>query len=273
MGDYGTGTLNIVGGGAVAATGVSISTSQSRLTIDVGNGSRLSVTGGTITNYGTVQIRAGRGPRQAQPLRPFPPPRWSGSGTYQTIGGTWNASSHVFTVSDAVVGAAGHAGGGRPEPKAADLDYRCRRRHVSRREFFGDHKPFDNWSNRLACKHHRLIFARKPVERRRVGLERLDVFERQLHGRQSRLSLAVHCGGYSHNNFDVWDYNGNAWTALAANDLAFDGSYANFTAYALNGYSYAVTGVAAAARRRQRGRQGGHQRSDHRADELSARPG
>ncbi len=57
------------------------------------------------------------------------------------------------------------------------------------------------------------------------------------------LSLSI-AGGYSHNDFDVWDYNGNAWTALAANDLAFDGSFASFTAYAINGCSYAVTGVA-----------------------------
>ena len=57
------------------------------------------------------------------------------------------------------------------------------------------------------------------------------------------LSLSV-AGGYSHDDFDVWGYNGNAWTALAASDLAFDGSFANFTAYALNGDSYAVTGVA-----------------------------
>ena len=57
------------------------------------------------------------------------------------------------------------------------------------------------------------------------------------------LSLSV-AGGYSHDDFDVWGYNGNAWTALATNDFAFDGSFASFTAYALNGYSYAVTGVA-----------------------------
>ena len=48
------------------------------------------------------------------------------------------------------------------------------------------------------------------------------------------LSLSI-AGGYSHDDFDVWGYNGNAWTALAASDLAFDGSFANFTAYALNG--------------------------------------
>ena len=57
------------------------------------------------------------------------------------------------------------------------------------------------------------------------------------------LLLSV-AGGYSHDDFDVWDYNGNAWTALPVSDLAFDGSYANFTAYALNGWSYAVSGVA-----------------------------
>ena len=107
VGNSGTGTLTIAGGGAVAATGFSIYNSQSLLAIDVGNGSRLTVTGGTITNDATVRILAGARPAAGTTFTPISAATWSGSGTYQAIGGTWNASSHVFTVSDAVAGTAG----------------------------------------------------------------------------------------------------------------------------------------------------------------------
>ena len=41
--------------------------------------------------------------------KPISAKTWSGSGTYQALGGTWNKTSHVFTVSTVKSGVSGKA--------------------------------------------------------------------------------------------------------------------------------------------------------------------
>ena len=244
MGDSGTGTLNITGGGTVAATGVSIYNSQSLLAIDVGNGSRLTVTGGTITNNATVRILAGARPAAGATFTPISAATWSGSGTYQTIGGTWNASSHVFTVSDVVAGAAGTPVAIDPSKEQRVLITDAGAGTSVGASFLATTSPSTIGLTALPTSSTAL----SSLASRLSGGESVlsgwtFLTANYTSGDPVYLSLSIG-GGYSHDDFDVWGYNGNAWTALAANDLAFDGSFASFTAYALNGYSYAVTGVA-----------------------------
>jgi len=109
VGYYGNGTLNITGGGAVAATSVYVS-SLSLLAIDVGNGSQLAVNNGTgaITYDGAVRILAGANAASGIAYTPITATSWSGGGTCQPIGGTWNATVHSFTASVVQSGTSGN---------------------------------------------------------------------------------------------------------------------------------------------------------------------
>ena len=49
----------------------------------------------------------GWGQGRARPSCLSPPAQWGGTGSLQAIGGTWNSTSHVFTVSDVQSGTSG----------------------------------------------------------------------------------------------------------------------------------------------------------------------
>ena len=116
-------------------------------------------------------------------------------------------------------------------------------------------------------------------------------------GSRAYLSLAVPATvGFYPGGLDVWNYVGG-WSPFSADDLTYDGTFASFTVTSFG--SFAVTGVAVmpgdanrdgqvdindltivltnfgrtgragrGLHRRRSDRQGGHQRSDHRAGEL-----
>ena len=107
VGDLGIGMLSVTGGGAVSASLGVLIYSQSLLSIDVGNGSVVTVHNGkgTVTNNGGVRAMAGTG-AAAGTYTPISAGNWSGSGGYQGLGGTWNAD-HTFTVSPIQYGNSG----------------------------------------------------------------------------------------------------------------------------------------------------------------------
>ncbi len=112
VGSQGSGTLSISGGGTVAATGVSVGNSPSLLAIDVGRGSSLVAAAGTggIVNNGSIRILAGAGvPADGTQYSPISASTWSGIGTYQPVGGTWDATNHKFTASSVNPGTSGSA--------------------------------------------------------------------------------------------------------------------------------------------------------------------
>ena len=110
VGRKGSGTLSISGGGSVTATTTAIS-STSLLAIDVGRGSSLVVSnGGTLSNSGVIRFLAGAGvPADGIAYSPISATTWSGTGTYQAIGGTWSSTSHTFTASGVTAGTSGLA--------------------------------------------------------------------------------------------------------------------------------------------------------------------
>ncbi len=115
IGNYGSGTLSVSGGGSLTPTNpggtttVSIS-GTSLLSIDTGRGSSMAIAGGTgtFTNNGTIRILAGAGaPADGVQYSPILAGSWGGTGTYQAIGGTWNSTSHKFTASSITLGTSG----------------------------------------------------------------------------------------------------------------------------------------------------------------------
>jgi len=104
------GTLMIADGGLVSAANVSIRCTG-RVAIDVGTGSKLRVGGGTgtLTNHGRVRVLAGAAVPAGAQFAPIAAGTWSDSGIWhwQTIGGSWDGASHVFTVSEHVAARAG----------------------------------------------------------------------------------------------------------------------------------------------------------------------
>ena len=103
-GDYRYGALSITGGAAVTAASLSLGT----VAIDVGRGSSLVLGGGSGAidpNGGTVRLLAGAGVAAGGADAPISAGTWGAS--YQALGGTWNAATHQFTVSQVASGTAG----------------------------------------------------------------------------------------------------------------------------------------------------------------------
>jgi T5SS/PEP-CTERM-associated repeat protein len=269
VGTSGAGTLNIRGGGSVTAASVSVN-SSSIVAVDVGYGSTFNVSG-TITNGGKVQILAGAGLTDGSQYSPIAATTWSGSGTYQAIGGTWDANSHVFTVSPALAGVSG-------APVAIDLAQK-------QRVLVGDGQSGETVGVSLLAKSG--ASTSLSLTASVVGGDRLTDLQGLLDPGQSvveawdlvstgsgfsssdpvYLSLAVG-HGYSPSDLSVWRFEGAAWKRYSALDLTCNDRYASFTSTGLSTYAVVVpepsvlvllvggagAGILTVVRRRQGGR-------------------
>jgi T5SS/PEP-CTERM-associated repeat protein len=235
-----SGTANITGGGAVTATSASVY-GQSFLAIDVGRGSSLAVGSTGITNNGTVRILAAAGVAAGSTHTPISAGKWTGSGTYQAVGGTWNASTHQFTASDVQTGASG-------TPIAIDLGQK-QRVLVS-----------DSQTGRSIGAS----FLAKPTSAPLTLLasvmddDTLTTLENLLSPGQLVLGdwsfttagaytpgdpayLSFRIGaGYSSDELEVWRFDGALWGPYASTDLTYDGAYVSFTATDLRGFAVTV---------------------------------
>ena len=108
VGNSGSGSLNIRGGGAVYATAASVNTT-SVLSINVGPGSSLWVGGGsgTLTNNGTVRVVAGAAPAQAVIRIPRFRPPGPAAAVSSRSAEPGTAAANQFTVSTALTGTPG----------------------------------------------------------------------------------------------------------------------------------------------------------------------
>ena len=81
---------------------------QSLLLMDVGHANSLTVGGGsgTIANNGTVRLFAGPSVVPGT-YSPVSAAAWTGNGTCQALGGSWNPTTGQFTASPIVTGTAG----------------------------------------------------------------------------------------------------------------------------------------------------------------------
>jgi T5SS/PEP-CTERM-associated repeat protein len=231
----GTGTLSITGGGKVPASYAAIS-STSLLAIDVGRGSSLAVS--NISNNGTVRILAGAGvpfdSSGSVTYSPITATNWSGVGTYQPVGGTWDSANRKFTVSDVVSGTSGSpisldlaavqralvtyggpdekhwAVGASFPPAASQADITFTATALAD-VTFGAQEVFGAWT--FATTDYD-VSASNPIY----------------------LSFDVGAG-HSAEDLRVWHYDGSDWTPYSAFDLTYDGTYASFTVTGLSGYA------------------------------------
>jgi T5SS/PEP-CTERM-associated repeat protein len=242
LGQQTYGTLNISGGGAVETGSVSVSAS-SAIGIDVGKGNALALTD-TLTNNGTIRLAAGAGASAGQPYSPITATTWTGTGTYQALGGTWNNTTHQFTVSNVLSGPAG-------TQLTIDLEN-------EQRVLFSDDPSRTGWSVGASFLSSTTS---KPlsVTATTIGGSTFTALQSLLGPQQSILGgwefafasgytegdpayLSFGIGsGYSRNGLEVWHFDGSTWTPFSADDLTYDGTYASFTVTGFSGY--AVTTV------------------------------
>ena len=191
-----------------------------------------------IANNGTIRVIAGAGVPAGTAYSPISAAIWGGTGTYQAIGGTLNASSHQFTASAVAMGTSG-------SPVSINL-------LSQQRVLVSDTST--GWSVGVS-------FLAKPASTpltltaTTMGSNTLNSLNGLLAPSQSILSgwnfstdssytpgdpayLSFGIGsGYSSDGLEVWHYDGTTWTEFAANDLTYDGNYASFTVTGFSGYA------------------------------------
>jgi T5SS/PEP-CTERM-associated repeat protein len=246
VGTSGIATLSITGGGVVAANSVSVN-GVSLVAVDVGRGSSLTIAGGTgtFTNNGKLRLLAGAGIPVNDSIMylPIAAKTWSGSGTCQPIGGTWNATSHKFTASSVASGVSG---------STVPLELSSVQRAI-----FDDNGPGGtNWevgaSFVAAGSMTNISFTATAMSDATFG-----TLDGQLSPTEAILSGWMFSGngytvsssnpvylsfnvGANHpaNNVEVWHYDdASGWAKYGAFDLTYDGTYASFTATGLGGYA------------------------------------
>jgi T5SS/PEP-CTERM-associated repeat protein len=246
VGNSGNGILSISDGALVSAKTVSCN-SASLLSIDVGNGSLLNVNNGsgTLTNNGTVRILAGAKPTAGASFSPISAGTWTGTGTYQPLGGMWDAINHLFTASAVQSGAAG-------SPVTVDLA-------SIQRIIVNDTGPGGTgWavgaSFAPTTSSNPLSLTATPID---AGLQ-ADL-KSQLTPNQAivngwtfsiptgynpgdpaylSFSLGSAYAGCSGDDLQVWYYDtSSGWASYNAFDLSCDGQFANFTVSGFGGYA------------------------------------
>ena len=235
------GMLSISGGGAATANYAAIHPA-SLLAIDVGRGSSLAVGSGagTIANNGTLRILAGAGVPAGNTYSPISAGTWTGSGTYQALGGTWNAGSHRFTASDVQTGASG-------APVTIDL--------AQKQRILVSDGP-TGWAlggSFLATSSSTLTLSAATIGGGTLTALNplLDAGETVLSGWTLSATTGYTTGNPAYLSFgvgaaqflddlQVWQYSGGSWAKYAATDLTYDRTYASLTVTDLG--VYAVTG-------------------------------
>jgi T5SS/PEP-CTERM-associated repeat protein len=245
VGSSGTATANICGGGTIVASSVAIN-GYSLLSIDVGRDSVLSTidgsSAGAISNSGKIRILAGAGVAAGATYTPIVSGAWSGTGTYQDVGGTLNTTTHVFTVSNVLAGSAA---------SAVLFD-----RSAVQRVLIADHATGGTgWSVGAsflrATSSSTMTFTASTM-----GAATLASLKSSLDANQwvscgwnfsaagytpspaTPVYLSFNVGsGKSLDAIEIWHYSGSVWSEYAASDLTYDGAYASFTASGFSGYA------------------------------------
>jgi T5SS/PEP-CTERM-associated repeat protein len=253
-GSSSSGTLSITGGGSVTAWDATISTCG-LVSIDVGRGSLLAVgRNSTLTNNGRIRLLAGAGVPEDNSLKysPISAYTWSGTGLYQAIGGTWNATNHQFTASSITSGTSG-------SPVSLDLA-------SVQRALITYHGPDDvKWtvgaSLAAASSTSNATLTATAISDSILDSLKLTAGDSQDVLGGWTFSTTGYTVSYSdpvYLSFDVgtdslveqlhvWHYDGSTWTRFATMDLTYDGKYASFTATGLSGYAVTVPEPTAAA--------------------------
>jgi len=215
------------------------------LAIDVGRGSSLVIDNGTgrLVNAGVVRVLAGAGAVARQQYTPIYAGVWSDyGGSYQAVGGTWDSTNHVFTVSDVKTGSAG-------TPVSIDLDNEQRvlvSDSVTGWAVGGSFlasstsKPLNLTVTTIGGTTLSSLQGLLGAQQAVLGGWEFAFASGYTAGDPAYLSFGIG-SGYSRGGLEIWHYDGSSWTPFGANDLTYDGTYASFTVTGFSGY--AVTTV------------------------------
>jgi T5SS/PEP-CTERM-associated repeat protein len=244
IGASGSGRLAIREGGTVTASAVSVN-SQSLLTLDVGHGSSLGVGAGTgtITNAGKIRFLTGLQPTAGGQFSPIAAATWSGTGIYQAVGGTWNTTTHVFTVSDTLPGVSG-------TPIAVDLSQQQRvlvQENAINRAIGASFLSKTGTGSTLNFTAATLTDADLPSLQALLqpGESVLNAWNLSADGTgyvatdPIYLSLSVP-SDLSRHDVEIWKLTGTTWSPFTADDLTTADGYASFTITGLSGYAVTV---------------------------------
>lgn len=223
------GTLTIADSGKATTELVSIS-SGSALNLHV-SGNGMFATGG-VSNSGRINLYADAA-LSSGVYTPISGNNifWTGSGTCNAFGGTWDSTAHTFTVAAPTSLAAGVAS---PVTTGQRLNITA----VASPEHVGASfgAVFDG-----------ATFAADPMTPDELSSLALDPgqsilsawdFTTNLSGSTVLLSFDV---GADASNLEAWHYSGGVWTPYAASDLTCSNGIASFTVNSFSGY--AVTGL------------------------------
>ncbi len=238
--------LSISDGGTVNSGGLSVY-AGSMLTTDVGQGSSLNLGTGTFSNAGTLRLVAGAGAANGT-YTPVTAGTWSGTGAVQALGGVYNSANNTVTVNAAATGTTG---------TGASFDLSQTQRALitdpTSGKSVGAGFMAASTSTPVTFNASLLSNATELSALQTIlgsGQSVLSDWTFSLNGTTVSstnpiyLSLFAGQGQSVFKDLEVWDYNGSTWTQFSANDLAYDGTYASFTATTLE--DFAVTGQAPA---------------------------
>jgi autotransporter-associated beta strand protein len=186
---------------------------------------------------GTVYLIAGisDGPGVYTPISAG---SWSGSGTYQALGGRWNANQHVFTVAAAQTGTSG-------QPATIDLST-VQRLSISDppsgrslgAAFQGSATSSTLTFTAAAMAGGALSALQQMLGGGSVVPTGWQFTAGGAYSAGNPVYLSMSIGsGYSLGGMQVWHFDGTNWAYYAPIDLNYDGTYANFVVTDLSGYA------------------------------------
>ncbi|MEA1952429.1 MAG: hypothetical protein U9N87_13700, partial [Planctomycetota bacterium] len=190
---------------------------------------------------------AGTGiPADGTQYSPISAATWSGGGTYQPVGGTWDATNHKFTVSSVNPGTSG-------SPVSLNLA------SVQRALVSDTGTDKTGWvvgaSFLAAATQTDITFTATPISDTVLDALMLTAGRHQdiLSGwtfstagydvsSNKPIYLSFDVGAdYPSDSFEIWHYDGSLWTNFDPTDLTHDGTYASFTTTDVSGY--AITAI------------------------------
>jgi T5SS/PEP-CTERM-associated repeat protein len=245
IGSGGTAQVSITGGGAINSAGSVSINNQSLLAVDVGHGSTLTVGGGTGTlqDNGTVRLLAAADVPAGSKWTPISVETCSGSGTFQTLGGLWNAGNATFTTSSDTAGTSG-------SPVALNLA------SIQRALVEDTHDGWEVGASFVAATSaHNATFTATAISGATLDalLAMLPANEHLAGGWSFATTnytvsaanpayLSFNVGpGRAANTLAVWHFDGSNWAPFAPVDLTDNGSYASFTASSFSAYAVSCT--------------------------------
>jgi T5SS/PEP-CTERM-associated repeat protein len=243
----GTGTLSISNGGSVHVDSISLYDSGSALTIDAGKGSNLKVgsTGtGAINNNGTIRLVAGAGSAAGTYL-PIAAGTWNNNGTIQALGGKYNYSNHRVTIYAAAT--ANGTGGASVAINNLATTQRVLITDSATGKSVG--AGFQAGSDSLTLNAFAMGGTELTSLQGLLGSDQavLSAWDFSTTGYTVSSTTPVYLSLWADTATDlsdltIWHYDGSIWSKFDATDLAFDGTYASFSATSFSGY--AVSGTA-----------------------------